>query len=218
MFTVNTNVVLLCTDMTDGERNKSWYLMKGDKLLIDDGSIHSEYRHDGIHSNQTKHSFYIEFENLKQDYLDEYRCFRETGTASNSLDLMEVKCKDTTAARGDRFINLQCIIKYRGIKCGNNIFWENGNTGETIHTSGGIYEVACEGSENNTIITATLNINKVTDDVLKTNYYMVYDNNHQNTKRYLAVLNQDLMTNNSKQPKRNSVGLVAIIVMVIVMI
>lgn len=56
----------------------------------------------------------------------------------------EVKCKNTTADRGGRFVNLQCTISLHGITCASQIYWENGNTGEKINTTGGLFKVSCE--------------------------------------------------------------------------
>ncbi|VDI79284.1 Hypothetical predicted protein [Mytilus galloprovincialis] len=103
-------------------------------------------------------TMYIEFMKFNRKYIDVYRCVREKGALSNSLDLNDifriesqqavVICNNVTAARGARSVNLQCTIKYPGITC-EDIFWENGMTGEIIETTRELYEVSCEVYKDN---------------------------------------------------------------------
>lgn len=86
-ITINETVIMKCS----GEKSiESWYFFKGNNLLIDDGSVNSDYSLDKIHTNHTMHSMYIEFKEFSQNYLDVYKCVREKGATSNSLDLKEV--------------------------------------------------------------------------------------------------------------------------------
>lgn len=216
---INRTVILKCTGSAS---NESWYLKKGDDLLIDDGYVYSEYFHDRIHTNHTMETMYIEFRTFSLKYLDIYKCVREKGAFSNSLDLndifriesqqAEVICNNVTAAIGVRFVNLQCTIKYTGITCDDNIFWENGMTGKEIDTTGELYEVSCEDSVNDSFVTTSLNINKVTDEVIRTNYFMVFVNRYQTTQRHIVhiTFNQDLPEKSSNRLQTNEVLLISI--------
>lgn len=81
---INNTVVLRCTgDAT----NESWYLKKGNDLLIDDGSVNSDFSHYKIRTNHTMSTMNVEFKTFNEIFLDQYICFRVKGATSNKLDL-----------------------------------------------------------------------------------------------------------------------------------
>ncbi|CAC5410632.1 unnamed protein product [Mytilus coruscus] len=225
---INETVKLRCTDVKSS--HESWYILKGDNtLLIDDGSVNNKYSVYKIYTNHTMTTMEIEFKRFTRDLLDVYTCVREKGASSNSLDLSdiyqkksdnaEVKCENATA-RLDLSVEFQCTITIDGITCDDNIFWENGNTGEKLYNKEGIYKVVCRGSVNDTFVTTSLNIFKVTDEVIRKDFYMVYVNKYQTTKRYLVTFNQDFMDLPKKKSNKlvvlSSIGSVALVVAIVV--
>ncbi|VDI69067.1 Hypothetical predicted protein, partial [Mytilus galloprovincialis] len=47
-----------------------------------------------------------------------------------------IKCENVSAFNGDRHVSLTCYIKLDGIRCGDNIYWENLETGEKFKREG----------------------------------------------------------------------------------
>lgn len=77
-----------CTDVKSNYT--SWYIYKGDTLLIDDGSVNAEYSLYEIYTKHTMNTMEIEFKRFSLELLDVYKCVREKGASSNSLDLNDV--------------------------------------------------------------------------------------------------------------------------------
>ncbi|XP_052094872.1 uncharacterized protein LOC127730484 [Mytilus californianus] len=105
----------------------------------------------------------------------------------------EISCSNSTAMKGNKFVELTCMIKVAGITCeSENIFWENGNNGDryAINYKQKGLRVFCLMQVKGSVST-TLRIDAVTDDNFKTDYFVVYVNKHQTTTRKQAVLNQD---------------------------
>lgn len=105
----------------------------------------------------------------------------------------EISCSNSTAMKGNKFVELTCMIKVPGITCeSENIFWENGNNGDRydINYNQKGLRVFClmqvQGS-----VSTTLRIDAVTDDNFKTDYFVVYVNKHKTSTRKQAVLNQN---------------------------
>jgi hypothetical protein len=42
----------------------------------------------------------------------------------------EIKCGNFSAMSGDKFVDMDCSIELRGIRCTDNILWENDISGE----------------------------------------------------------------------------------------
>lgn len=105
----------------------------------------------------------------------------------------EISCSNSTAMKGNKFVELTCTIKVPGITCeSENIFWENGNNGDRydINYNQKGLRVFCLRQVQGSVST-TLRIDAVTDDNFKTDYFVVYVNKHQTTTRKQAVLYQD---------------------------
>ena len=57
----------------------------------------------------------------------------------------EIKCGNFSAMSGDKFVDMDCSIELKEIRCTDNILWENGNSGEQykVGASHEGYQVFC---------------------------------------------------------------------------
>lgn len=109
----------------------------------------------------------------------------------------EISCDNSSAVQGARYVELRCNIKLKGVTCSDNmenIFWENGNSGEQykISSENSKYSVFCEDIADTEVseVKSTLRIKATSSADFETSFFLIYVNKHNTSKKKEVPLTQ----------------------------